>query len=154
MRPLHTQIATVFGAGYFPYASGTFGSLVALLPGWYLLHLGIWPLIAGAIISLWVGVWASGEYEARSGVKDHSRIVIDELCGQWIALIPLAVYSPTDSIVADLFAAFLLFRLFDIWKPWPIRLIDRHVKGGAGVMFDDVLAGMCAGGILWAWAVL
>ena len=81
-------------------------------------------------------------------------MVIDELCGQWIALIPLAFFSPTENWLADYLMAFLLFRAFDIMKPWPIRWIDRYVQGGAGVMLDDVLAGIFSALVIYYGAPL
>jgi phosphatidylglycerophosphatase A len=92
-------------------------------------------------------VWACDIAGRALGVDDHRSLVWDEFIGQWIALIPLLVPKllPTRfSIWWWLPAGFVLFRLFDVWKPWPIRWMDRHLKGGRGVMVDDVVAGVFA----------
>ena len=144
------NIATVFGAGYLKGAPGTWGSLVALVPGYYILEYGGAVALTHAIVfSFFLGVWAAGEHEKFTGDQDNSEIVIDELCGQWIAIFPILYLSPTGNWVADYLAAFLLFRIFDIMKPWPIRYIDKNLKGGLGVMVDDVLAGLAAAAILY-----
>ncbi len=151
--PLVKNIATVFGTGYLKGAPGTWGSLVALVPGYFILeNMGAVAFYHAIALSFVIGVWAAGEHEKFTGGKDNSEIVIDELCGQWIALIPLLFISPTGTVAADYMAAFILFRIFDISKPWPIRLIDRHVKGGVGVMVDDVVAGFAAAAVLY-WVV-
>jgi phosphatidylglycerophosphatase A len=140
-------LACGFGSGLTPVAQGTFGSLAALLP-WLLLRdlslpLYLLVLLAGFVI----GVWACDIAGRALGVDDHRSLVWDEFIGQWIALIPLLVPKllPTRfSIWWWLPAGFVLFRLFDVWKPWPIRWMDRHLKGGRGVMVDDVVAGVFA----------
>jgi len=85
-----------------------------------------------------LGVWACNVAGKRLGVDDHRALVWDEFVGQWIALCAAPLGWPW------MVAGFLLFRLFDIWKPWPIRIADRRVHGGFGVMLDDVLAGIYA----------
>lgn len=151
--PYVKNIATLFGAGYLKGAPGTWGSLVSLIPAYYIIeNLGAVAFYHAVVISFFVGVWAAGEHEKFTGGKDNSEIVIDELCGQWIALIPLLFISPTGNWVADYMAAFILFRIFDIAKPWPIRVIDKNLKGGLGVMLDDVLAGVIATALLY-WGV-
>lgn len=132
-------IATGFGAGLFQKAPGTFGSLVALLPWWFLLR-GL-PIVWYAIVligALAIGIWACEVAGKRLGVDDSSALVWDEFTGQWIALCAAPLAWPW------VIAGFVLFRLFDIWKPWPVRVVDRHVHGGLGVMLDDVLAGIYA----------
>ncbi|HIJ35022.1 MAG TPA: phosphatidylglycerophosphatase A, partial [Gammaproteobacteria bacterium] len=98
--------------------------------------------LALVVVSLVFGVWVCGKAGADLGVHDHGGIVWDEFVGLWITLI--AVPAGWEWIVAG----FLLFRLFDIWKPWPIGWADRQVSGGLGVMLDDVIAG------LYAWLIL
>jgi phosphatidylglycerophosphatase A len=132
-------IATGFGSGLFPRAPGTFGSLVALVPWWFALR-GLpmaWYVLV-LVLAFAIGVWACSVSGKRLGVDDHRALVWDEFVGQWIALAAAPLGWPW------MLACFGAFRLFDIWKPWPIRLADRHVHGGSGVMLDDVLAGICA----------
>lgn len=142
-------IACGFGSGLAPKAQGTFGSLAALLP-WLLLRALPLPLYALVIVlSFALGVWACNVAGRALGVDDHRSLVWDEFVGQWIALVP-ALLAPWWAVLAG----FVLFRLFDVAKPWPISWLDRHLKGGLGVMVDDVLAGMFAAivlGVGLAW---
>ncbi len=132
-------IATGFGSGLFPRAPGTVGSLVALIPWWFALcGLPIAWYVLVLIVAFAIGVWACDVAGKRVGVGDHRALVWDEFVGQWIALCAAPVGWRW------MIAGFLLFRLFDIWKPWPIRIADRRVHGGFGVMLDDVLAGIYA----------
>jgi phosphatidylglycerophosphatase A len=132
-------IATALGAGLSPKAPGTAGSLIALLPWWFLLHgLPIGTYVAVLVAGFLVGVWACGAAGKRLGVHDHGALVWDEVIGMWITL--LAAPAQWWWMAAG----FVLFRLFDIWKPWPVRLADRRVHGGLGVMLDDVAAGIYA----------
>ncbi len=132
-------IATALGAGLSPKAPGTAGSLVALLPWWFLLRgLPIGGYVAVLVAGFLLGVWACGVTGKRIGVHDHGALVWDEVIGMWITL----VVAPPQWWW--MFVGFVLFRLFDIWKPWPVRVADRRVRGGFGVMLDDVLAGACA----------
>lgn len=132
-------IATGFGAGLFPRAPGTAGSLVALIPWWFVLRgLPLAWYVAVLALAFALGVWACNVAGKRLGVDDHRALVWDEFVGQWIAL--CAAPSGWPWMVAG----FLLFRLFDVWKPWPIRVADRRVHDGFGVMLDDVLAGIYA----------
>ena len=144
-------LAGGFGSGLTPVAQGTFGSLAALLP-WLLLRQLPLPLyLAVLVIGFAVGVWACDVAGRALGVDDHRSLVWDEFIGQWIALIPLLIPSLLPARLSMwwlLLAGFALFRLFDVWKPWPIRWLDRRVKGGFGVMIDDVLAGVFAALVL------
>ncbi|CCG42254.1 phosphatidylglycerophosphatase A family protein [Magnetospirillum molischianum] len=134
-----TVIATWFGVGLLPKAPGTWGSLVALPLGWGLAQAGGGRLLlVAATICFVVGWWAAREYVWRTGVKDPSEVVIDEVAGQWLVL----AATPLDPVSYGV--AFLLFRLFDIWKPGPIRQADRSIGGGLGVMLDDILAAFFA----------
>ena len=143
-------IGSFFGAGLVPRAPGTVGSLASLVI-WAplcLLDVAWWIrlLVAGALFVL--GVIASDRLVVTRG-EDPQVVVMDEVVGMGLALL----FAHT---VSALVVGFALFRLFDIWKPWPVRLADRRLKGGFGVMFDDVLAGLYAllGLVLWeriAW---
>jgi phosphatidylglycerophosphatase A len=140
MRRFATLIATWFGSGYLPKAPGTWGSLAALPFGWVILTVlpGALPLLAASIVLLFVGVWASSLHSDMLGTHDAGEIVVDEVVGQWIVL-AIAPFSPLGWLVA-----FLLFRFFDVLKPWPISWIDARVTGGWGIMLDDVVAGLFA----------
>ena len=134
-------IASGFGAGLSPIASGTVGSAVALVP-WLALRGLDWPWYAVVVaVAFAIGVWASNVVILRLGIEDPGVVVWDEFVGQWIALIPLVVQRRGWLWIA---LAFVLFRVFDIWKPWPASWADRRVKGGFGAMLDDVIAGAYA----------
>jgi len=146
---LATMIGTVFGVGYIRPAPGTWGSLVALPWAWLLHVLGGFPLLLLGIIAAFLkGWWATSMMTTGSDDHDPSEIVIDEVVGQWIALLPLSFAAWNNDIPIHVMwpgwiAAFALFRLFDIWKPWIIGWADR--RGDAlGVMLDDVIAGIFA----------
>jgi len=133
-------VATWFGSGLAPRAPGTMGSLAALPFAWAILAWGGgWPSLAVAVLAVTLaGLWATAVVLRASGIKDPSFVVVDEVAGQWIALLPAGL----DPL---LFAAgFVLFRLFDIWKPWPVGWADRDLPGAFGVMADDLLAGALA----------
>lgn len=149
MSPLARLIGTVLGVGYIRPAPGTWGSVVALPWGWLLHVLGGFPLLLLAILAAFLkGWWATRVMTRDSDDHDPSEIVVDEVVGQWIALLPLSY--PAWSMGIDILAlwpgwiaAFVLFRLFDIWKPGPVGWADR--RGDAlGVMLDDVIAGLLA----------
>jgi phosphatidylglycerophosphatase A len=132
-------LGTWFGAGLLPVMPGTWGSLAALPCAWAIRSLsGVSELAITAIIVFAVGCWAAGALAKTSGVKDPGAIVIDEVVAQWVVLLP----APLDPV--SYAAAFLLFRIFDIWKPWPARWADRRVHGGLGIMLDDLLAAVYA----------
>ena len=128
-------LATWMGCGLLPLGPGTWGSLAALPLAWVLAgwHGGI-AVGAAAVLILAAGWWAAAVYVRRSGVEDPRQVVIDEVAGQLLTLLLV----PRDPLIY--LAGFAAFRLFDIWKPWPVRLADRRVGGGLGVMLDDVLA--------------
>jgi len=144
-HPAHF-IATGFGIGLVPFAPGTFGTLVGLAIYW-LLALALPPLaIAFLAIPLFlVGVWACDVTGRALGVPDHGAMVWDEI----VAFLPLAAVSSNSPYLQAL--AFVLFRVFDIWKPFPIRELERRVKGGLGVMIDDAVA---AGYAYMAFAII
>jgi len=135
--PVHI-LAFGFGTGLSPVAPGTVGSLVGVLFAWLTLDLGL-PLQLGiaAAISL-SGIWICGESARRIGVHDHGGIVWDEIAGMYITLLAA---PPT---VAGWILGFVLFRAFDIAKPWPIRDLDHRLGGGVGIMLDDLAAALYA----------
>jgi phosphatidylglycerophosphatase A len=141
-------IAAGAGAGFIPVAPGTFGAIESVLvfiliavlaPGWSLALVAVLNVIVFA-----VGVWASSRACAIRGVEDPSQVVIDEVSGQLIALTPIAL-APT---AVGIIVAFVLFRLIDIFKPYPIRRLE-HLRAGWGVMCDDALAGVYAAALVW-----
>lgn len=135
-----TWLATWFGSGLINPAPGTWGTLAALPFGCALLWLDNTPILLAAIAFVTaLGLWSASVMEKQTGLHDDKRIVIDEVAGQWIALIP-ATLNPLSILLA-----FALFRLFDILKPWPISVADKRIKGSLGVMLDDIIAGAIAG---------
>lgn len=131
-------VAFGLGSGLLPKAPGTWGSLAAL-PFFLLLHqLPIYAYWVGLVFAFIAGIWICGKTSADLGVEDHSGIVWDEFVGLWLSL---ACVPPGWGW---LLVGFLLFRLFDTVKPWPISWFDKHLHGGLGVMFDDILAGIAA----------
>jgi phosphatidylglycerophosphatase A len=132
MTVLSRWIATFFGIGYFPLAPATLGSAVAIIIFSLLPRLGILALGIGLPIMFFIGVWAATQAEKQLGYDAHP-IIIDEVVAQWIilALIPRG-WLPYV-------CAFFLFRVFDIWKPFPIFL-SQKLPGGWGIMIDDLLA--------------
>jgi phosphatidylglycerophosphatase A len=128
-----------FGAGWLPKAPGTWGSLAALPLAWLLVWAGGWPLLAIAILLVFaIGWWAAERVVRQDGLEDPGWVVIDEVVGQWLTLLLV----PPGWV--DYAIGFALFRLFDITKPWPVGWADRRIKGGLGIMLDDVLAGLYA----------
>ena len=143
-------LACGFGSGLAPLAQGTFGSLAALLPWLALRELPPWLYVLVLLAGFAVGVRACDVAGRALGVDDHRSLVWDEFIGQWLALLPLlpALLPAAGFSWWMLGAGFALFRLFDVWKPWPIRWFDRRVKGGFGVMIDDAIAGVFAAIVL------
>jgi len=140
-NPLHL-LALGLGSGCLPHAPGTFGTLVAIPLFLLLQPLAPWTY-AGLILLLFVfGIYLCGHTARALGVHDHPGIVWDEIVGYLLTMF----VAPPGWLPVVL--GFVLFRLFDILKPWPIRAIDRQVHGGLGIMLDDVLAGV------FAWACL
>jgi phosphatidylglycerophosphatase A len=137
-------IACGFGSGLTPKAQGTFGSLAAIVPWLLLRDLSVPAWLGIIVVAFAIGVWACDVAGRILGVDDHRSLVWDEFVGLWITLLP-AVVAPWWAVIAG----FLLFRVFDVWKPWPIAWFDRRVKGGFGVMLDDVIAGIFAGIVLY-----
>lgn len=148
--PLATPIATMAGVGFLRPASGTWGSAAAIPLAW-VIHAtlgfpGLALLTVGAFLLGW---WATAQHVTATGTHDPSEVVIDELVGQWIALWPLSAglwHAGVDPWVFPYpgwIGAFLMFRLFDIWKPGPVGWADRR-QDAFGVMLDDVIAGLLA----------
>ena len=132
-------LATWFGVGLLPKAPGTWGSLAALPLAWAL-HAAAGPagLAAGLILVVIAGLWSASVFVRASGEADCQRIVIDEVAGQWLALLA----TPPD--VLAYVVGFALFRIADVFKPWPVSWAERTFKGGLGVMLDDLVAGAYA----------
>ena len=139
MIALARFVATFGYAGYLPRAPGTWGSAAALVPGVTIAWLwGPWVLLAAAFALTLVGVWAFAVIEEVTGRHDPREGVVDEAAGQWLALAPAGPTAP------DVLLAFVLFRVFDIVKPWPCDRIDAgRIRGWSG-MLDDVAAGAYA----------
>lgn len=138
-------LATWFGSGLFFFAPGTAGSAAAIPFAVLILWLGgQWALLAAAVIVTLIGFWAADVYANRSGIGDPGPVVIDEVAGQWITL-AVVPFDPLLTIIG-----FFLFRAADIAKPFPANWCDSQLKGGLGIMLDDVVAGIYAAAALWA----
>lgn len=146
-NPIHL-LAFGFGAGLSPKAPGTVGTVVAVLI--YLVLPSMQPVIyAGLILLSFVfGIWICGKTSEDLGVHDHGGIVWDEFVGYWITMF----MAPSGLFWVLL--GFGLFRLLDIFKPWPIKWADKELAGGLGIMLDDVLAGIMAALCMQAVVVL
>ena len=130
-------IATGCGIGLIPVAPGTWASLAALPAGWLIdAAFGITGLLIAAAVAFAAGCWASARIAETSGIFDPGFVVVDEIAAQLLVL----AAAPRGWRIY--LAAFLLFRLFDIWKPFPVNWLDRTVKGGIGIMLDDVAAAL------------
>lgn len=139
---------TGLGSGWLPKAPGTWGSLAAILIAWGVVKFAsIWLLWPFFLVALVGGTVASSRYMAKHGKHDPKEIVIDEWAGQWLVLLAMPLlYQPlaTVELLKLLAFAFIAFRFFDAVKPWPISWVDRHVKGGWGVMADDLAAAIAS----------
>jgi phosphatidylglycerophosphatase A len=135
--PVHV-LAFGLGTGLSPFAPGTVGSLLGVLLAWLTLDLGQMTQIGCAILLCASGIWICGESARRLGIHDHGGIVWDEIAGMYVTLL-VAPFTPAGWILA-----FLLFRAFDIVKPWPIRDLDHRLGGGLGIMLDDLAAALYA----------
>ena len=125
-----------FGLGLAPKAPGTFGTLAAIPFIFLTMMAPLWLQLVVAIAICAIGIWFCDVVSRDAGVHDHPAIVWDEVAGFYITMIGAAISWQT------LLVGFILFRFFDIVKPWPITLLDKHVKGGFGIMVDDILAGI------------
>lgn len=148
-NPVHF-LAFGFGSGLAPKAPGTFGTLAALPVWWLAAQLPLWGYVVVLLAVIAVGPYLCGRTAKDLGVHDHGGIVWDEIAGFLLTmlLVPVSWYGAL--------AGFVLFRLFDIAKPWPIGWLDRQVEGGTGIMVDDLMAGLYALGclhlLLWGLA--
>lgn len=148
--PVHL-VAFGFGAGLAPAAPGTVGTLATVPLVWATWNLPLASRIAICLVLILAGTWAGGASARKLGVHDHGGIVIDEVAGFYLAmlLLPAGWWW--------MLAAFVAFRFFDIAKPWPIGPLDRRLGGGAGIMIDDLVAGLFAAASLqlallgWTW---
>ena len=144
LRDPATLIATAGGAGLLPGAPGTWGSLVGVALAWVVVRLaGPVTLLLVALALFALGCWAAERVSQATGSADPGFIVIDEVAAQALVLV-IAPLTPVAYL-----AGFILFRFFDILKPWPIRLLDRKIHNGFGVMIDDVAAAIYAGALLF-----
>lgn len=135
-------LAFGFGSGLSPIAPGTMGTIAVIPIYLFMQNLNLLPyIILTAIISI-VGIWICGASSKMLGVHDHGGIVWDEFAGYLITMIA----APSGWLWVII--GFVLFRIFDIWKPWPIHVVDKHVSGGFGIMLDDIIAGIFAGIVL------
>lgn len=136
-NPVHF-LAFGLGSGLAPKAPGTFGTLAAI--PFYLLfqYLPMWNYLLVIVVSIVLGIWLCDRTSKDLGVHDHPGIVWDEFVGYWITMIA----APAGWLWVVI--GFVLFRIFDIWKPWPISWLDKKVDGGLGIMVDDLVAGVFA----------
>ncbi len=139
--PVHL-LAFGLGSGLAPRAPGTAGTLVGMLVALATLPLPLGIRIVAGIVMVVFGVWLCGESARRIGVHDHPGIVWDEIAAIYLVLLLV----PVEPLWWG--AAFALFRLFDIWKPWPIRDLDHRLHGGLGIMLDDLVAALYAAFVL------
>ncbi|UYM14133.1 phosphatidylglycerophosphatase A family protein [Endozoicomonas euniceicola] len=140
-NPVHF-LAFGLGSGLAPKAPGTFGTLAAV-PFYLLLqYLPVWNYLLVLVVSMVLGIWICDRTSKDLGVHDHPGIVWDEFVGYWITMMA----APAGWLWV--ITGFVLFRFFDIIKPWPIRVLDKKVKGGFGIMIDDVIAGLFALGCM------
>ncbi len=143
MKKANYIFATFFGSGYFPFAPGTFASIIAGLIGYLaLLKQGISILFALFIIVAITGFISSGVVEQYENQKDPSIIVIDEAAGMLVSMLMVSFF--TNNHTLNLFLSFLFFRIFDITKVYPVGKMEK-IGGGAGIMLDDIVAGILAG---------
>ncbi len=141
---LATALATLGPIGHFPKAPGTWGSLASIVAApWLYLSLPLWGRVAALAAIFLVGIWACARAEVIFDKKDPGCVIIDELFGQWLAL--LFFYGLP---IWYLIVGFGLFRFFDILKPWPVKWAEDAFPGGLGVMLDDGVAGLYAMGFL------
>ncbi|MEJ2682810.1 MAG: phosphatidylglycerophosphatase A [Candidatus Sulfobium sp.] len=147
VRLLLKNVATLGFVGYMPFAPGTWGSAAGLL---FVSSLDLSPVVQFLVITsgIVVGIISSDTAEDVIGERDSGKIVIDEFIGYLVAVF----YVPHTYVF--LIAGFLLFRIFDILKPFPINRIDESMSGGLGIMADDLLAGIYAGILLRLWTVI
>ena len=140
-NPIHL-LAFGFGSGGAPKAPGTWGTLAAVLIYWPLSQLSPEHYLLMLLVTSVMGIYICGQTAKDLGVHDHGSIVWDEFVGFWITMFA----APVGWVWVVV--GFVLFRFFDIIKPWPISWIDKNITGGFGIMLDDVIAGVMAAGVL------
>ena len=147
--PVHF-LAFGFGTGLAPKAPGTAGSLPGILLFWLTMDYGLYVQLGVATFITLVGIWICGESARKIGVHDHGGIVWDEITGMYLTLMA------APFTVAGWVLAFVLFRFMDIVKPWPIRDLDHRLKGGVGIMLDDLVAALYAAILLalYRWLMI
>lgn len=143
--PIAIAIATAGGAGFAPFAPGTVGTAVAVPIAWLAADLTWWAFAAVTALTTLIGIWAAARADRVWGTHDSGRIVIDEVAGYFVTVLVI-----DRSSWPLLVLAFFLFRALDIIKPPPVRAIDRGLGGGAGVVLDDVAAGVMGALVLVA----
>ncbi len=152
-RPLEEWIAAGLGSGWLPKAPGTWGSLAALLPGWWILHLGgVMGLLAAVLVVTLLGCVVCWRILPQMEDQDPGWIVIDEWAGVWLAVAMIAPLLASEP--QTLLAAFIAFRFFDILKPWPIRWLEHVGPAWWSIMADDLMAGLLAGASVMAATLL
>ena len=140
-NPIHF-IATLGGIGKIPIAPGTWGSIFAFLVFIYISHYV--DMLIVVILSIPFSIWICEKASVNLIEKDHKSIVIDELVGIWIALVPALYLSTQTSRISYAVLALIFFRLFDILKPFPVSYFDKNFKNGLGIVLDDLIAGIMA----------
>lgn len=146
-------LATLFGIGHMPLAPGTWAAAAAIPIAWGLHAAGGFPLLAAATVVAFAGGWWAVDRYLGGVDADPAEVVVDELAGMLIALWPLSLGLWLQGVEAHVFpwpgwlGAFVLFRVFDILKPWPVRWAERQ-PGAGGVMFDDLIAGLVAAALV------
>ena len=158
LKPSHI-FATLFGVGLLPFAPGTWGSLFGLILFFYTniylsINVQFFYLLLLAIVLFAILVCYFATKELGDNEKDQKSIVIDELAGVWIAFIPVSGIVMMQDFLTYSVLAFLLFRVFDIWKPYPINFIDKKIKNHIGIVLDDLVAGLYAAIIIWLILIL
>ncbi|MBV1951770.1 MAG: phosphatidylglycerophosphatase A [Cycloclasticus sp.] len=136
------MLAFGFGSGLSKKAPGTMGTVLAVILFYGLMLMGQVWYISGLVLVVFSGSWICGEASKKLGVHDHGGIVWDEVAGYLLTM----YWAPFT--LQNMLIGFILFRAFDILKPWPINWLDKHVSGGFGIMIDDILAGLMAAACL------
>ena len=158
LKPSHI-FATLFGVGLLPFAPGTWGSLFGLILFFYTniylsINVQFFYLLLLVTILFAILVCYFATKELSDNEKDQKSIVIDELAGVWIAFIPVSGIVMMQDFLTYSILAFLAFRVFDIWKPYPIGFIDKKIKNHIGIVLDDLVAGLYAAIIIWLILIL